>query len=93
MINTKTGKQRTRSVSKMQRTQILLDPDQYKQLVDLAHKEKQSMSGVLRQMVDEALRAQKRRAMEKAAEMMAGFYEADKELTAFLDLDGEDFIA
>ena len=77
----------------MQRTQILLDPAQYKQLADLAHKEKQSMSGVVRQMLDEALRAQKLRALEKAAEMMAHAYETATELTAFSALDGEDFIA
>ena len=77
----------------MQRTQILLDPVQYKQLVDLAHKENQSMSGVVRQMLNEALQAQKHRALEKAAEMMARAYEIDKELTAFSALDGEDFIA
>lgn len=77
----------------MQRTQILLDPIQKKQLAELARKEKQSMSSILRQMVDEGLRAQKRRALEKAAEIMERAYETDKELTAFSDLDGEDFIA
>jgi hypothetical protein len=55
-------------------------------------KEKQSISGVVRQMLDEGLRAQKRRALEEAAEMMADAYENDKEFTAFTALDGEDFI-
>jgi len=77
----------------MQRTQLLLDPIQHKQLADLARQEKQSMSEVVRQMLDEAFRAQKRRSLEKAAVMMASAYETDKELTAFSVLDGEDFLA
>ena len=77
----------------MQRTQILLDPIQHKQLADLARQERQSMSEVVRQMLDEAFRVQKRRSLEKAAELMANAYETDKELTVFSALDGEDFIA
>jgi macrodomain Ter protein organizer (MatP/YcbG family) len=93
MINTKSEKRQSKREPRMQRTQILLDPIQYKQISELARKEGQSMSSIVRQMLDEALREQKRRNMEKAAEIMAHAYENDKELTAFSALDGEDFIA
>jgi len=65
---------------------------QHKQLVDLAQQEKTSMSNVVRKMLDEAFRAQKRRSLEEASEWMAQIYKNDQELTAFSALDGEDFI-
>ena len=39
MINQKTGKRKLLKEPKMQRTQILLDPIQHKQLADLAEQE------------------------------------------------------
>jgi len=93
MLNEKTKQRKSLREPKMQRTQILLDPIQHKQLADLAHHEKKSMSEVVRQMLDEFIRARKRRSLEKAAEFMAPAYETDKELTAFSALDGEDALA
>jgi hypothetical protein len=93
MINSKTESRRTKRKPKMQRTQILLDPIQYKQLVDFAQSENQSISGLVRRMLDEVFRAKKRETLENAAEMMADVYAKDADLTSFSSLDGEDFIA
>ena len=65
MINRKANKQGLKMGSKMQRTQIMLDPIQHKQLADLASQEGVSMSEVVRQMLDEFIRTQKRRALER----------------------------
>ncbi|MDO8970355.1 MAG: hypothetical protein Q7U74_06680 [Saprospiraceae bacterium] len=92
MVNTKMQKRNLRTEPKLLRTQILLDPTQHKQLAELAEQEKTSMSNVVRKMLDEAFRVQKRRSLEQAAEWMAQFYQTDPELRAFSALDGEDFL-
>ena len=43
---------------KLKRAQILLEPEQYKQLVELAEKEGKSISGLVREAVGEFLTAQ-----------------------------------
>ena len=77
----------------MHRTQILLEPEQYEALSAIARKEKRSLSGVIREMVDKQIEEHKRRALEEAAHALLVDYRNDPELTAFQTLNGDDFDA
>ncbi len=77
----------------MQRTQISLEPEQHKALTEIARREKRSLSDVLRQMIDEQIRARQQRELEQAAQALLADYRDDPELTAFTALDGHDFHA
>lgn len=77
----------------MYRTQILLDPEQHKDLVEIARQERRSLSDVVRQMLQEQLEALKQKKLEQAARALLADYEADLELTAFSALDQDDFHA
>jgi predicted CopG family antitoxin len=78
------------TTSRFDRTQILLEPDQRRKLARIATLEKRSLSDVVREMIDAQLAARKRREMEAAARALLSDYQADKDLTAFTALDGED---
>jgi hypothetical protein len=78
------------SIARFDRTQILLDPTQRKQLVQIARIEKRSLSDVVREMINTQLAARKRQEMAAAAQMLLADYQSDKELTAFTALDGEE---
>lgn len=77
----------------MYRTQILLDTEQHKTLVEIAHQEKRSLSDVIRKMVDKQIAERKRMALTAAAQALLADYQTDSELTAFQSLDGDDFHA
>ncbi len=77
----------------MYRTQILLDPEQHKTLVEIARQEKRSLSDVVRKMVDKQIAERKRMALIAAAQALLADYQTDSELTAFQSLDGDDFHA
>lgn len=77
----------------MQRTQILLDPEQHKALTEIARREKRSLSDVVRKMLDQQLEARKKQELELAAKALLADYQHDPELTAFSALDVEDFHA
>ena len=77
----------------MHRTQILLEPEQYKTLIEIAHREKRSLSDLLREMVDRQIAERKRQALENAAHALLSDYRSDPELTAFQALNGDDFNA
>lgn len=78
------------TTTRFDRTQILLEPDQRRKLARIATLEKRSLSDVVREMIDAQLAARKRREMEAAARALLSDYQADKDLTAFTALDGED---
>jgi hypothetical protein len=51
-----------------------------------------SLSDVVREMIERELRYRQHRQMWHAARELQFDYSADSELTAFTDLDGDDFI-
>jgi hypothetical protein len=75
----------------MQRTQILLDPEQHKILTEIARRERRSLSDLIRTMLQKQIEERKKRDMELAAKTLLADYQADPELTAFSVLDAEDF--
>ena len=77
----------------MYRAQILLDPEQHKTLVEIAHQEKRSLSDVVRKMVDKQIAERKRMALTAAAQALLADYQTDSELTALQSLAGDDFHA
>lgn len=78
------------TIARFDRTQILLDPTQRKQLLHIARAEKRSLSDVVREMINTQLAERKRQEMTAAAQALLPDYQSDKELTAFTALDGED---
>ena len=78
------------STSRFDRMQILLEPSQRRSLARIAQLEKRSLSDVVREMLAVQLAAHKRQEMAAAAQKLLPDYQADKELTAFTALDGED---
>jgi predicted CopG family antitoxin len=77
----------------MYRTQILIEPEQHKALVEIAHREKRSLSEVVREMLHEQLEERKKLDLEIAAKALLSDYQSDSELTAFSTLEAEDFNA
>ena len=71
------------------RTQIILEKHQHESLRKIAKQEGKSVSEVVRNLLDLALRERKRRQMEIAAEILAQDYQDDSELIAYQTLDGE----
>ena len=49
------------------------------------------MSAFVREAVERECERAQEQALSEAAESLAALYESDRELTAFLALDGEDF--
>jgi D-aminopeptidase len=74
----------------MERVQILLEPVDRSTLEALAKDAHTSMSNVVRDLLRERVKQKRRANMRKAAEVMAGAYRTDADLTAFSALDGED---
>lgn len=77
----------------MYRTQILIEPEQHKALVEIAHREKRSLSEVVRGMLQKQLEERKKLDLELAAKALLADYQNDPELTVFSTLDAEDFHA
>jgi predicted CopG family antitoxin len=77
----------------MYRTQILLEPEQHKDLAEIARREKRSLSDVVRGMLQKQLKERKKLDLEMAAKALLADYQNDPELTAFSTLDAEDFHA
>lgn len=77
----------------MQRTQILLEPEQHKALTEIARQQKRSVSDLIREMLDIQIARQKQAALSRAAQVLLDDYRNDPELTAFQVLDGEEFHA
>ncbi len=73
------------------RTQVLLEPGQYRELLSLAEREGISLSALLRRIVAQGLEEQRRRQLAQAAEQMMDMYYTDGAMTAYSALEGEDF--
>lgn len=76
----------------MERIQILLEATDRRALEQLAAEAHTSMSNILRDLLRERLKEQRRVKMRKAAEMMADAYRADPDLTALTALDGDEVL-
>jgi len=76
---------------KLYRTQVLLEPAQYRELTGLAEKEGVSLSALLRRIVARGLEQHHRQQMARAAEQLLDRYYADGDLVGYSALDGEDF--
>ncbi|MEW5870662.1 MAG: ribbon-helix-helix protein, CopG family [Chloroflexota bacterium] len=77
----------------MYRTQILLEPEQHKALAEIAHREKRSLSDVVRTMLQQQLEERKKLDLALAAKALLADYQEDPDLTTFTALDAEDFHA
>ena len=73
------------------RTQVLLEPGQYRELVSLAEAEGISLSALLRRIVAQGLEQVHRDRLARAAEEMMDLYYTDGGITGYSALDGEDF--
>jgi predicted DNA-binding protein len=78
---------------RLQRTQILLDPEQQKELAAIAEREKKSVSKIVRDMIEKEIKLRKREQLARAARLAVQDYTTGGELTAFTALDGDDFNA
>ena len=77
----------------MLRTQILLEPEQHATLAAIARWEKRSLSSLIREMLEEQIEERQQQALTQAAKALLPDYQQDPELTAFTELDGEEFHA
>jgi hypothetical protein len=75
------------------RTQVLLEPAQYRELTELAESEGISLSALLRRIVAQGLEEQRRRRLAQAAESMMDLYYSEGDIVGYSALDGEDFNA
>jgi len=73
------------------RTQVLLEPEQYRELTRLAGEQGMSLSALLRQLIAQALQERQRTELARSAERLMPFYYSDGDLTAYAALDGVDF--
>ena len=73
------------------RTQVLLEPAQYRELTELAEGEGISLSALLRRIVAQGLEEQRRRRLAQAAESMMDLYYSEGDIVGYSALDGEDF--
>ncbi len=74
------------------RTQILLEKTQHEMLSQIAREESRSLSDIVREMIKRELLYRQRRQVLRAARDLQAEYGANTELTAFSDLDGDDFL-
>lgn len=77
----------------MERTQIMLEPEQKQLLMRIAEQEDRSFSELVREMLDEQIEKHQKSMLAAAAQSLLIDYATDEELLAFTALDGEDFHA
>jgi predicted DNA-binding ribbon-helix-helix protein len=77
----------------MERTQIMLEPEQKQILMKIADQEERSFSELVRKMLDEQIEKYQKSKLASAAQALLVDYTTDEELLAFTALDGEDFHA
>ncbi|MDW7754554.1 MAG: CopG family transcriptional regulator [Brevefilum sp.] len=75
----------------MERTQIMLEPEQKKILKKIADREERSFSELVREMLDEQIEQHQKAKLALAAQALLNDYTTDEELTTFTTLDGDDF--
>ena len=73
------------------RTQVLLEPEQIKKLAAIAEEEGRSVSSLLREWVDDALKARQQKIFSAAAKALAESYYSDGELTGYSSIDDDSF--
>ena len=73
------------------RTQVLLEPAQYRQLIVLAEAEGISLSALLRRIVAQGLEEHRRRKLTQAAEELMDLYDSDGDIMGYSALDGPGF--
>lgn len=69
------------------RTQVLLEPEQLKELARIAKEEKKSLSALLRELVSRALMDRQTEVLARAAREMADTYYSDGELVGYSNSD------
>lgn len=79
------------SGEKTQRLNILISETLEKRLTSAAKKRGISKSAFVRLAVEREFDREQELELERAVRELASLYETDQELTAFTDLDGEDF--
>ena len=70
------------------RTQVLLEPEQVRELMALAESEGISLSALLRRIVARGLEEQRRRKLADAANALMELYYTEEAMTAFDAQDG-----
>jgi hypothetical protein len=78
---------------KLHRIKVLLDETQQSYLARVSKKSGKSVSALLRELVSEKMLAAKEGRLRRAAAELRAPYKADSDLTAFTDLDSEDWYA
>ncbi len=73
----------------MQRTQILLKPEQHQILTQISRQEKRSLSSLVREMLQQQIEERRKQDLKTAAEALLADYKSDLESTAFTTLDLE----
>jgi hypothetical protein len=73
------------------RTQVLLEPAQYRELTELAESEGISLSALLRRIVAQGLEEQRRRKLASAAESLMELDYSEGDIVGYSALDGESF--
>lgn len=79
-------KERTR------RLNIVVSEPLHKELTEMAKKNDESKSDIIRLAVEREIERRKYEALEKAAAELAPLYESNEELLVFTSLDGEEFL-
>ncbi|MCL5429357.1 MAG: hypothetical protein M1347_06125 [Chloroflexi bacterium] len=82
-----------KSKESLRRFQILLDEDQEKYLARVSKKSGKSVSALIRELVREKMRTAKEAKLRQAARELRAAYAASEDLTAFTNLDAEDWYA
>jgi predicted DNA-binding ribbon-helix-helix protein len=77
----------------MERTQIMLEPEQKQILKEIADREDRSFSELVREMLDVQIANHQKSRLAAAANALLNDYTTDEELTAFTALDVDDFHA
>ena len=77
----------------MQRTQIMLEPEQHQALTEIARNQNRSLSDLIREMLRVQLELYRQRNLARAAQALLHDYQSDSDLTAFTALDAEGFHA
>ncbi len=77
----------------MERTQIMLEPEQKQILKIIADREERSFSDLVREMLDEQIAKRQKSRLAEAAQALLNDYTTDEELIAFTAIDGDDFHA
>jgi hypothetical protein len=74
------------------RTQVLLEPEQVKLLAEIAAAEGKSLSSLLREMIDIAMKQRRQQELARAAEAMMDTYIVDGEILGYANMDTEDLL-